>query len=162
MSNQLTLSIDNWQAYERICAPIRRTVFIEEQGVSEADELDNADATALHVAGHLNDQPVVCARLLCEPDNTRVAAVHIGRVAVLAEYRGRGLGHDLMQWIIALCHARWPNVPVYLYAQVERQGFYQALGFVAHGDIFMDAGIEHIAMYYQTDVCDQPPSQIQL
>ena len=125
---------------------VRRRVFIEEQGVSEAEEIDGYDADpptvtgAVHVLGRLDGVPVATGRLLLDypPDEN----AHVGRVAVLAEHRDKGLGREIM---LALHdRARERRLPgITLGAQVHAIGFYEKLGYVARGDVFLDAGIDH-------------------
>src|SRR6476661_4621002 len=79
---------------------VRRAVFIEEQGVSEAEEIDHHDAdpaavtTAIHVLGRLDGRPVATGRLLVDYGAGQNA--HAGRIAVLKELRGRGYGTAIM------------------------------------------------------------------
>ncbi len=120
------------------CVALRRRVFIEEQGISEADEIDDLDAEAIHLLATLDGRPVGTARLLLRGDTGK-----IGRVCVLAEARGLGLGAELIRAGIAhfrqmpgVTHAR-------LGAQCHAQGFYAKLGFTPVGDIYDDAGIPH-------------------
>ncbi|MFZ9198220.1 MAG: GNAT family N-acetyltransferase [Paracoccaceae bacterium] len=123
------------------CRALRRTVFIEEQGVSEADEVDDKDDEAIHLLATLNGKPVGSARLLVMGDTGK-----IGRVCVLTEARGTGLGAKLMQAAVT----RFRSVPgvtkVKLGAQTHALGFYERLGFTAIGDEFDDAGIPHREM----------------
>lgn len=120
------------------CRALRRVVFIEEQGVAEADEVDDKDDEAIHLLATLDGKPVGSARLLVMGEVGKV-----GRVCVLAEARGTGLGAALMQAAIA----RFRQVPgvekVKLGAQTHALGFYERLGFEAHGPEFDDAGIAH-------------------
>ncbi|MEY3960485.1 MAG: hypothetical protein RIR14_1139 [Pseudomonadota bacterium] len=123
------------------CRALRRTVFIEEQGVSEADEVDDKDDEAIHLLAWLNGRPVGSARLLMLGDTGK-----IGRVCVLADQRGTGLGAALMRAAVE----RFRQVPgvktVKLGAQTHALGFYERLGFTAHGPEFDDAGIPHREM----------------
>jgi ElaA protein len=123
------------------CRALRRTVFIEEQGVSEADEVDDKDDEAIHLLATLNGKPVGSARLLVMGETGK-----IGRVCVLVEARGTGLGAQLMQAAVT----RFRSVPgvtkVKLGAQTHALGFYERLGFTAIGDEFDDAGIPHREM----------------
>ncbi len=123
------------------CRALRRTVFIEEQGVSEADEVDDKDDEAIHLLARLNGRPVGSARLLVLGDTGK-----IGRVCVLADQRGTGLGAALMRAAVE----RFRQVPgvktVKLGAQTHALGFYERLGFTAHGPEFDDAGIPHREM----------------
>lgn len=125
---------------------IRRAVFIEEQGVPEDLEIDGLDApeawgrTAEHALLRLDGEPVATGRLLLEDGPPHYA--HIGRVAVLREHRGKGLGRLLMQALQERAHELgYPGIT--LAAQLHAIGFYERLGYRARGDIFLDAGIEH-------------------
>lgn len=120
------------------CRALRRIVFIEEQGVSEADEVDDLDDQAIHLLATLDGVPVGSARLL---PMGKVGKV--GRVCVLAQARGTGLGAALMR--AAVDHYRTLSgiETVKLGAQTHALGFYERLGFVAVGPEYMDAGIPH-------------------
>ena len=123
---------------------VRRRVFIVEQHVPEAEEIDVYDAdpatvyACRHVIVRLEGRPVATGRLLlAEPDG-----LHIGRVAVLAEHRRRGIGRAVMRALHDL--ARFRNArSVTLAAQLHAIPFYERLGYVARGPVFLDAGIEH-------------------
>ena len=123
------------------CLMLRRVVFIEEQGVSEADELDEYDATAAHFLALDGDTPVGTARIIVDGSEGK-----IGRVCVLTSHRGTGLGAALIR--AALDHLR--QVPglrtARLGAQTYATGFYQRLGFAVIGSEYPDAGILHIDM----------------
>jgi ElaA protein len=123
------------------CQRLRRVVFIEEQGVSEADEVDGRDADAIHLLAWLNDAPVGTARLL-----VKGATGKIGRVCVLAPARGTGLGAALIRAALDQFRAMPGVRTVTLGAQSHATGFYAALGFRVVGDEFMDAGIPHREM----------------
>ena len=120
------------------CRRLRRVVFIEEQGVSEADEVDDLDDAALHLLAMQGARPVGTARLLVLGD-----MVKVGRVCVLADQRGSGLGAALMQAAVAVARGLPGVVRVKLGAQTHALGFYARLGFVAVGPEFSDAGIAH-------------------
>ncbi len=120
------------------CHALRRRVFIGEQGVSEADELDDRDGEAIHLLAVAAGRPVGTARLLIEGDTGK-----IGRVCVLPEARGEGIGAALIRAAVADL-AAMPGVSrAKLGAQVHALGFYERLGFVAVGPVYLDAGIEH-------------------
>ncbi len=116
---------------------IRAEVFIEEQGVSEAEERDGRDEDALHLIAFADNRPVGTARLLIAGDTGK-----IGRVAVLKSHRGTGLGQNLIR--NALNEMRELDLKTAkLGAQTHAIGFYEALGFRATGPEYMDAGIPH-------------------
>ncbi len=136
-----------WQTHSTFLSEIRTRVFIEEQQVPIKDEWDGWDETATHFLIQHHDQAIGCARLLVEERDGK-KYFHIGRVALLKAFRTRGLGHQMMQFILDYCRNIAPY-PIYLHAQTQRRAFYERLGFVAHGYEFMDAGIPHITMYWQ-------------
>ncbi len=120
------------------CRALRRTVFIEEQGVSEADEVDDLDDQAIHLLATEDGSPVGTARLMIIGETGKV-----GRVCVLAAARGTGLGAALMRAAVAEFR-NWPAVrQVKLGAQTHALGFYERLGFAAVGPEYLDAGIAH-------------------
>jgi ElaA protein len=119
---------------------IRRTVFIEEQGVSVEDEVDGKDPQAIHLLATSNGAPVGTARLLLSGETGK-----IGRVAVLKEARGAGLGKALVLFAVEEL-ARRGAARAKLGAQTHAVGFYEALGFAAVGPEFIDAGIPHREM----------------
>ena len=119
------------------CLAIRRVVFIEEQGVSLADEVDGRDGEAEHLLALLDGAPVGTARMLVEGE-----AGKIGRVAVLAGARGRGIGAALIRAAVERLRERGLKVAK-LGAQTHAVGFYEGLGFTAFGPVYDDAGIPH-------------------
>lgn len=124
-------------------AAVRRAVFIEEQGVPEALEWDEFDATSIHLLAVSDDgTPIGCARLL--PDG------HVGRMAVLPAWRGRGVGRALLAEIERLARAQ-KHGQLRLSAQTHARDFYLAAGFTCEGDEYAEAGIPHIAMLKQLD-----------
>ena len=122
------------------CRALRRVVFIEEQGVSEADELDDLDGVAVHLLAIVDGRPMGSARII--PGN---GYGKIGRVCVLAEARGTGLGAALMREAVQECR-RLGLKTARLGAQTHALGFYEALGFEAVGPVFDDASIPHREM----------------
>jgi len=122
------------------CQELRRIVFIEEQGVSEADECDGKDGEALHVIAHLDGTPIGTARVL--PFGT---TAKIGRVCVLPLARGTGAGVSLIEACHDVARASGATRAI-LGAQLSALGFYERLGYRAYGDIFDDAGIDHRMM----------------
>jgi predicted GNAT family N-acyltransferase len=134
MLDDIQIFEGSWAELGETASEIRRVVFIEEQQVPLEEEWDGRDDECRHFLALRQGTALGTARLL--PDG------HIGRVAVLREARGLGLGAALMQAAIEsarrLGHAR-----VELAAQTHALAFYENLGFSAFGDIFMDAGIPH-------------------
>lgn len=125
---------------------IRRRVFIEEQLVPEAEEIDRFDEDpttvddCVHVLARLDGEPVATGRLLL--DDPPAERAHIGRVAVLLEHRRTGAGRVVMEALQG--EARRLGRPgITLSAQVQAMPFYERLGYEARGTVFLDAGIEH-------------------
>ncbi|UWQ18241.1 GNAT family N-acetyltransferase [Jannaschia sp. M317] len=116
---------------------IRSVVFVEEQGIALADEIDGEDPDCLHWLGTDADGPVATLRVKILGPTAKIQ-----RVAVLRRARGRGLGAALMRHVMAelrsMAFAR-----ATLGAQIEAIRFYERLGFVAHGPIYDDAGLPH-------------------
>jgi predicted GNAT family N-acyltransferase len=123
------------------CQALRRAVFIDEQGVDPDLEVDGLDSVATHLLAVKQGRPVGTARILFKGEVAKV-----GRVCVLPELRGTGMGKALMMAAIAECRGHLGLSEVRLGAQTYAIGFYQALGFVAEGPEFMDAGIPHREM----------------
>ena len=120
------------------CRLLRRKVFIEEQGVSEADEIDDKDDEAIHLLATVDGAPMGSARLLLSGNTGK-----IGRVCVLPAARGTGLGAALMRAAVAELRRQPGLTRAKLGAQTHALGFYERLGFTAEGPIYDDAGIPH-------------------
>jgi predicted GNAT family N-acyltransferase len=128
----------DWASDERSLRDIRQRVFMVEQGVTADLEWDGIDQECRHALAEDGEgQPIGCARLL--PDG------HIGRVAVLADWRRRGVGDALLERMIALAR-ELGHTRVMLNAQTHALAFYARRGFVAYGPEYDDAGIPHRAM----------------
>ncbi len=124
------------------CHHLRKVVFIEEQNVPMADEMDDKDAEAIHILASAPDgSPVGTARLLFDGEIGK-----IGRVCVLADHRGTGLGAALIRY--ALAHLKTlPDITrAKLGAQQHAIGFYEKLGFTVCSAEYLDAGIPHFDM----------------
>lgn len=127
----------SWVEMGREIASIRRHVFVEEQSVPLELEWDGQDEYALHVVAFSNDEALATGRLL--PNG------HLGRMAVLREFRGRGIGSQVLQALLAIA-MREKIAPIFLHAQLSARSFYIRHGFRACGEIFEEAGIAHIRM----------------
>ena len=122
------------------CLAIRRTVFIEEQGVAEEIELEGDVPSCLHYLAETDGTPVATLRIT--PKGT---IAKIERVAVLAQARGTGIGAHLMRHVMADLPQKG-FTEVHLGSQIVAQQFYAKLGFTTYGDTFLDADIPHIMM----------------
>jgi ElaA protein len=120
------------------CHALRRVVFIDEQGVSPEDEVDGCDDEAIHLLAIADGAPVGTARILLGSDYGK-----IGRVCVLTEARGEGIGAGLIRAAVERLRAMPGIVEARLGAQTHALGFYERLGFVSFGIDYLDAGIPH-------------------
>ena len=122
---------------EDICA-IRFEVFVNEQNVPKELEIDGLDIEAKHVLAFVDGVPIGTGRILSDG--------HIGRVAVLKDYRGLGIGKLIMKELI-----KWAQdmslEKVWLSSQWHAHSFYLDLGFVCVDEIYKEAGIDHIKMF---------------
>ena len=127
-----------WRDASEALRAVRKTVFVEEQKVPEELEWDGRDEQCVHVlAQTLAGEAIGTGRLL--PDG------HIGRMAVLKGWRGRGVGSALLRELI--CAAREQgHRTIELSAQTHALWFYRRHGFEAHGGEYLDAGIPHRTM----------------
>ncbi len=116
---------------------VRTRVFIEEQKVPKELEWDELDETCIHALAIADDKPIGTGRLTTDG--------HIGRMAVLAEWRGRGVGAALLSHLMEAARDRGDDF-CELNAQVSAIGFYERFGFQVRGEEFMDAGIPHRLM----------------
>ena len=139
VEDDLKIIATDWATHQPWLSAIRFKVFVEEQQVPKEMEIDEEDTRAWHflVVTKTNQLPIATGRLL---ENG-----HIGRMAVLKEYRNRNVGSKLLSAIID--KARILNInETFLNAQISAVGFYKKNGFTAQGEKFLDAGIPHIKM----------------
>lgn len=117
---------------------IRETVFIEEQKFKI--EFDDTDDIATHIVMYLDNQPVGCCRLYKQENE-----YHIGRIAVLKPYRGKGCGEKILLQAEKVAKEMGADC-INLSAQVRASGFYEKLGYKKYGEIYFDEYCEHITM----------------
>ena len=130
--------VGSWNDMSERAMQVRMTVFVKEQGVPVALECDSFDAVSQHaLAFDRNGKVIGTGRLL--PDG------HIGRMAVLPEWRGQGVGTALLGKLIETAEAHGVQT-LALNAQVGAVAFYARFGFLPIGSEFVEAGILHIAM----------------
>lgn len=123
------------------CYCLRHAVFVEEQNVPEELERDDLDATAIHLLATVDGKPVGAARIVLMQDTGK-----IGRVCVLKDQRGTGLGAALIRQALDLLRETPGITRAALGAQIDALGFYEKLGFAPYGAVFDDAGIDHRMM----------------
>ena len=143
MTTPYTIRIADWEDEQAALGEVRRKVFIEEQQVPEELEWDEFDQTSIHIlAVDKHNNPIATGRL--KPDG------QIGRMAVLKEWRNKGIGQAILQTLIRLATDKhYP--PLYLHAQVTAIPFYEKSGFIINSEEFMDAGIPHKTMILSTN-----------
>ena len=130
--------IKPWEQAHDLAYPIRRAVFILEQGVPEELELDALDPLAKHFLAYQEGQCVGTARLVYLENGE----AQIGRMAVLANFRGQGVGRQILEKVL-LTAAAEGLICLTLHAQLTAMPFYEKLGFIAQGSIYEEAGIPH-------------------
>ena len=130
--------ICDYQDNKNDICKVRFEVFVDEQNVPEELEIDGLDGEAKHVLAFVDGVPIGTGRILSDG--------HIGRVAVLKKYRGQGSGKLIMKELIK--SAQGMNLEkVWLSSQWHAHSFYLDLGFVCVGEIYKEAGIDHIKMF---------------
>jgi YbgC/YbaW family acyl-CoA thioester hydrolase len=136
------LKTGTWDELKDGAAALRTEVFVEEQEIPQELEWDEHDAKAMHalVLNKLG-QPVATGRLL----QPQPKLAQIGRMAVSKALRGGNLGRMVIEALVDAARQRGDH-QVILHAQCSAEGFYRRLGFKAHGEVFQDAGIDHIEM----------------
>lgn len=141
MSNQFTVSLLCWHDGEPLLRSVREAVFIREQGVPAELEWDEFDQGCRHaLAISLRGEAVGCGRML--PNG------HIGRIAVIQQWRKQKVGTTIMEALLDYARAHdYKQVDVD--AQTHALPFYRGFGFVEQGEEFIDAGLPHIKMTLQ-------------
>jgi len=138
MTTRFTVSLVCWHDGEPLLRAIREAVFIREQSVPEELEWDGKDEDCRHaLALSLNGDAIGCGRIQSNG--------HIGRIAVLPQWRKQKVGTAIMEALLDEARSRG-----YKQVEVDSQTyaipFYQKFGFVEHGKEFMDAGLPHKKM----------------
>lgn len=131
-----------YKRFDHLCEDaemIRRSVFMDEQGFK--NEIDDTDNTAVHIVLYDGTDPAAVCRYFKDGD-----CYHIGRVAVMKSYRGRGIGKVIMD--AAENEIRKDGgVKVVISAQTRARDFYEKCGYTAFGEIYLDEFCPHIGMY---------------
>lgn len=133
----------DWDTDRHELLAVRYKVFVEGQNVPVEIEVDDKDTECIHFLAHDDQgQTIGTARV----DRTG----HIGRVAVLKEWRHKGVGSALMVASVARLKQDG-RTAARLNSQTSAAPFYEKLGFIPHGDEFLEAGIPHVAMSKRID-----------
>jgi ElaA protein len=134
-----------WQRFEQLSADklyellrFRQRIFVVEQG-SPYPDLDGLDQGAWHLLLRVDGTLAGYSRLIAPP-------VRIGRVAVAAPLRGRGLGRRLMEEVLSFCRERYPAQDIVLAAQLDLASFYESFDFAVISEPYDDFGVMHVEM----------------
>lgn len=138
-AESIRISPADWSVSRDRLRAVRQAVFVQEQGIPAELEWDDRDAGALHLLASAGETPIGVIRMLADG--------HLGRMAVLAEWRRAGVGSRLLSAMLAQARHRGLR-RVYLHAQADAVAFYARHGFAVYGGPFREAGIAHQAMEY--------------
>lgn len=143
MTYPFTVSLVCWHDGEPLLRAIREAVFMREQHVPAELEWDGLDELCRHaLALSMKGDAIGCGRIIPPRDH---APAHIGRLAVLPEWRNKRVGTALLEALLDYARAmQYPEVIVH--AQTQAKAFYRPFGFEEEGPEFMDAGIPHVLM----------------
>lgn len=139
--NQFIVKIVEYRKYSADIQRVRRLVFHIEQGVDPSLDLDGKDETADHILAYVENQPVGTVRVRYLDEQT----AKIERLAVLSDFRGRGIGKRLMEEALEIAANKQINTVV-IHAQDYVKSLYLKLGFLPDGELFEEAGIAHVKM----------------
>ena len=137
--NNMEFKIFN-DAADEIMA-LRRDVFIVEKNVPEEEEVDGKEKEHIHFGMYENECLIACLRA----QDIGEGLLHIGRIAVRKDCRGKGIGRNLLEYRFTYAKENGFSA-VELSAMDSAEGFYKKLGFVPEGDYYPEAGIPHIYM----------------
>ena len=137
MKNNLKIEIVKWIDGLSQLKNIREKVFIQEQKVTPQLEWDGMDEKAIHFLVFNDKAAIGCARAIVIKDH-----MQLGRMAVLKEYRGQGIGSALIEKAMTIAKLNQLSV-IYISAQCHAIDFYKKFGFEVKSDIYLDAEIPH-------------------
>ena len=141
----LDILLVDWVKASKEAFFIRKTVFIDEQRVPEELELDADDLQAIHVLAKIDGLSVGTARLVAISKDQ----AQIGRMAVLDQYRGQGIGRQILEKLIQLAQEK-DFTGLFMHSQVNAIPFYEKAGFQVCSAPYLDAGIWHVDMQLGT------------
>ena len=134
----MEILVKPWKEAKTDAFLVRQEVFIQEQGVPAELELDEYDPLAAHALAYLDGRCIGTGRLIDLGDDQ----AQIGRMAVLAQFRGSGTGKQILEKLIQLASSQGAKLIV-LHSQVAAIPFYEKQGFHAKGPVYDEAGITH-------------------
>jgi predicted GNAT family N-acyltransferase len=139
----ITIETQTWLEARDTAYAIRYAVFVEEQGIPAEMEIDDHDSIAEHALAFVDDKCVATARIYLDEQDPSKAK--IGRMAVLKDFRGQGIGTALLGEAIRAGMMQGASV-FELHAQLSAAPFYAKLQFKPDGAIFDEVGIPHQCM----------------
>lgn len=137
MKNNLKVEIVKWIDSHTQLKNIREKVFIQEQKVTPELEWDGMDEKAIHFLVFKDEEAIGCARAIVIKSQ-----MQLGRMAVLKEYRGQGVGSTLIEKAIVTAKLKQLS-SIQISAQCNAINFYVKFGFEVMGDTYLDAEILH-------------------
>jgi len=153
---EVEVRIGTWEQLRDAAYPIRYQVFVVEQKVDPALELDDMDPLAEHALvtldiGEGRTRAVATGRIvLQEGEYLKGNVGRIGRLAVLKEYRGQGMGKQVLLKLMEVGRSKGV-MQFELHAQLSAKSLYEGCGFEPRGEVFDEAGIDHVLMVYPPD-----------
>lgn len=152
----LELSLD--QLYDVL--KLRIDIFVVEQTCyypdldGDKDQLDRHPNT-IHLLGYQKDDLIAYLRILPKGESYS-DYISIGRVVIAKQARGGGIGHELMNEALSLCHENFPGEKIKISAQQHLKAYYQQHGFIQVSEMYLEDGIPHIAMLREHELDISP------
>ena len=141
-TNSISIIETNWSEHSDDITRIRDRVFIQEQAVPRHIEVDGKDSECIHFLIFNQSVPIGTARI--KKDGK------IERVSILKNHRRKGLGYQLMKFIINNAQEKGLE-RIYLHSQMDSIEFYKSLKFIQKGEAFKEAGIDHVLMVLEDE-----------
>ena len=141
-TNSISIIETNWSEHSDDITRIRDRVFIQEQAVPKHIEMDGKDSECIHFLIFNESVPIGTARI--KKDGK------IERVSILKNHRRKGLGYQLMKFIINNAQEKGLE-RIYLHSQMDSIEFYKSLKFIQKGEAFKEAGIDHVLMVLEDE-----------
>lgn len=123
---------------------IRKQAFVIEMNIPEELEVDQYENSCEHFLTTIDGLPAGAGRL-----RVKDQYIKFERIACLKEFRGTGIGRNLMQKMTEHALSHHPKLIPYMHSQADAVPFYEKLGWSRQGDIFFEANIPHLAMTYK-------------
>jgi predicted GNAT family N-acyltransferase len=140
-----SVRLATWQRDAARLSPVRLQVFVVEQKVPPQIEIDALDPICVHVIAEDASGRVIGTGRLLPTEHAAVPVSRIGRMAVYADWRSKGVGAALLKALVDEAIRRGDR-QIVLHAQIHAEAFYARHGFVREGEAYEEAGIAHINM----------------